>query len=159
MIAYSVIMKRVVSSAAIIAGLLVVAWFVLGYVKRTRQNNASVAMFVVTEHLKKHVRVKSEWPRSWEELYPEGMADEQWVSRLVTVNWQATLEEITNFVDRVDINERKALFPRDIDLSFLVGFTDRVPRDEGLAVGERLSNWAIATSIYMERQAQSKEGG
>jgi type II secretory pathway pseudopilin PulG len=153
--AYNAIMKRVATTLVIIVGLLAVAWLVLGFVKRVRQNNASVAMLVATAHLKEHVRVHGQWPRSWEELFPKGMADDQWVTRLVTVNWQMTLKEITDFVERVDIDDRQEFFPPpDIDLPFLVVFTDRVPRDESLAFSEREWNWMIAIDIYRERNEQ-----
>jgi hypothetical protein len=149
-----VIMKRIAVGVAIIVGLLIAIG--IPVVRKQKQESASLAMMVVTADLKKHVQIKSQWPRSWEELYPNDLTRREY-SRVVRVNWQLTVEEITDFMDRIDASQRKELLPPDVELPVLVGFTDRVPRDKNLARSERFWNWMTARAIYMERNVKDDQ--
>ena len=150
-------MKRRVWAIIITAGVLLGLWFGLvgRLIVRWRQNNASVDMMVATNRLEQYVLKNGEWPRSWQELFPEGLtspSNQRDVSSTVSVNWQASFSEIDTFVKR-SIDHH---YGEDWGVPVLVQFTDRVPRNKDLDQSEQRWNWDLATRIFKAQYARTK---
>jgi hypothetical protein len=150
-------MKRKAWKTAIVAVLLVTVCVLLLYPAwiKLQRNNASVYMLIVTNHLKRHVEEKGEWPRSRQDLFPDGMPTQVDLSRFIDVNWHVTVEDILQSVEQVDDELRDIFAPPDTELLVLVAYTDRVPRYRNRAESERLWSWMTAMDIH-KRLARRK---
>ena len=144
----------------LIVGVVVVLIARKPYV-RWKQNNVSVYMQHVVASLTRQVQVTGEWPRSWQEVFPDGMNEnDQRSTQYVTVNWGASVADAVLAVDRLRPEQRTELMPND-NPPILVAFTDSVPRDDSLRHSERSWNWLLAQRIYFgvneQRNAPSHE--